>query len=135
MSRSQRDKGQRGERELAHELSELLGTAVERRVRNKEGDNDLVGVKGWSVECKRTKALELPKWWRQTIEQAKSASEWPVLFYRLDGKKWRAVWPLAALLFNSLDDVSELWFYLEMTAETSLEGWAAVYRERLGVTK
>jgi len=131
MSISQRNKGKRGERELALELSSHIGIPVKRRVRSTEGDSDLDGVRHWSVECKRCQEARIPEWWRQTVEQAQAASEWPVLFYRLDGKKWRVVWPLAATQFNSLSDVSVEWFSLDLAVESTIEGWATVYRNVL----
>lgn len=51
-----------------------------------------------------------------------------MLFYRLDGKSWRAVWPIAALagLSGPTDDLS-------LTAESSVEAWAVIYRESLPI--
>lgn len=51
------------ERELARLLADLTGHDVRRRVRQHDGDDDLVGVPGWSIEAKRYKAAP-PFWWR-----------------------------------------------------------------------
>jgi len=51
-----RNKGKAGEREIARILTELTGHEVRSRVRQHDGDDDLVGVPGWSIEAKRYKA-------------------------------------------------------------------------------
>ena len=95
MSAASRNKGKVGERELAALLTEITGFHVRRRVRQHEGDNDLEGVPGWSIECKRygraTHAL-IEGWWYQAVQQARATKTLPVLFYRLDRAEWRAVW-------------------------------------------
>ena len=95
MSASSRTKGQAGERELALLLSELTGHDVRRRVRQHDGDSDLEGVPGWSVEVKRysrATASQIEGWWIQAVQQARAAKALPVLFYRLDRAEWRAAW-------------------------------------------
>jgi Holliday junction resolvase len=92
----QRDKGKVGERELAALLTELTGHDVRRRVRQHEGDSDLEGLPGWSVECKRYRSAapaDVSRWWAQAAAQASREGTWPVLFYRLDKHRWRCVWP------------------------------------------
>ena len=123
--KGRRAKGGDGEREIANLLSDLLGIPIKRRVRQHEGDSDLEGLLGWSVEVERAKTATLPSWWRQACAQAKGAL--PVLFYRLDGKKWRAIWPLSVVV----GVIDQPWCDLSMTAETTVGGWAAVYRELL----
>jgi hypothetical protein len=91
-----RTKGQSGEREVAALLSTLTGHDVRRRVRQHFGDADLVGVPGWSIECKRyaiTSPGKLAVWWKQAMHQAIDAKELPVLLYRADRVGWRCVWP------------------------------------------
>ena len=104
----QRSKGKSGEREIAGILRDLTGWDVQRRVRQHDGDSDLVGIPGWSAEVKRHKAAgrgQIGAWWRQTVEQATTLAtgdengskrvfelpKLPVLFYRLDRADWRAV--------------------------------------------
>lgn len=53
MSVTSRTKGQTGEREIAAIVRDLTGWDVRRRVRQHEGDGDLEGIPGWSVEVKR----------------------------------------------------------------------------------
>ena len=53
MGKSQRSKGQCGERELAAELSRLLGVEVKRKLgAAREGGSD-IDIPGFSIECKR----------------------------------------------------------------------------------
>ena len=137
MSAMQRNKGKAGEREVAALIRDLTGWDVQRRVRQHDGDNDLVGVPGWAVEVKRHKAAgrgEIGAWWRQTVAQAtrvaKSTDEGstglPVLFYRLDRGEWRAVWPIACVMTHQ---TAEMWHGIEWTADTTVAAWAAVARE------
>ena len=67
--------------------------------------------------CARALRCDIAAWWRQTVEQA-DTGERPVLFFRQDRDDWRAVWPL-----------SVRWLGYEMTAEGSVEAWAAAARE------
>lgn len=101
MSGMSRTKGKVGERELASLLSDLTGFPVARRVRNLAGEDDLQGLPGWSVECKRyatiTPAL-VAGWWAQAQRQAQAVGQEPVLFYRADRGAWRAVWDAILLL-------------------------------------
>jgi xanthine dehydrogenase iron-sulfur cluster and FAD-binding subunit A len=101
MSASQRTKGQGGEREAAHLLSEITGQAVTRRVRQHAGDADLIGLPGWAVEVKRARAVSravVAAWWEQACRQAAMVALFagsdcrPLLLYRQDRQPWRAVW-------------------------------------------
>lgn len=101
MAGMSRNKGKVGERELARLLSALTGYTVARRVRNLAGEDDLQGLPGWSIECKRyataTPAL-VAGWWAQAQRQAQAVGQEPVLFYRADKGAWRAVWDASLLL-------------------------------------
>ena len=55
------------------------------------GHADLVGVPGWSVECKRAKAPRLKEWWQQAVTQSVKAGNKPVLIWRLDRGEWQAM--------------------------------------------
>lgn len=97
MSAMQRTKGQQGERELARLLSDLTGKTIRRRVRQHDGDSDLIGLPGWSIECKRyaraTPAL-LAQWWLQAVRQAEAEDTTPLLCWRADRMRdWTFVWP------------------------------------------
>lgn len=126
MSGMSRAKGAGGEREIAGIVRDLTGWDVRRRVRQHDGDSDLEGVPGWSVEVKRHRAAtrgDIARWWAQTVAQAGDLL--PVLFYRLDRDAWRAVWPVAA----AFDPKTEIWRSYAWTADTTIEAWAAAARE------
>lgn len=98
MGMKSRTKGKAGEREVAALLSDLLGSMVTRRVRQRDGDSDLIGLPGWSVEVKRhatASRADLRAWWAQAVAQAGLEGDvTPVMLYRRDRDEWRAVWPL-----------------------------------------
>ena len=101
MAGMSRTKGKVGERELASLLSDLTGYTVARRVRNLAGEDDLQGLPGWSIECKRYAAITpalVAGWWAQAQRQAQAIGQEPVLFYRADRGQWRAVWCASLLL-------------------------------------
>lgn len=128
MSAMSRTKGQAGEREIAALIRDLTGWEVRRRVRQHDGDSDLEGVPGWSVEVKRHRTAargDLVAWWKQTARQAECAGAVPVLFFRADRHAWRAVWPLSLCL---ADRRAAMWSDYAWTAEGSVEAWAAVAR-------
>lgn len=128
MSAAQREKGKRGEREVAALIRDMLGYEVRRRVRQHDGDSDLVGVPGWSIEVKRRACGtrgEIFTWYRQALDQAKRTGEWPALFYRLNRGRWWVVWPLSVVL----TDGAALWDREDLIAETTPEGWAAIANE------
>ena len=96
MSAMSRTKGQSGERELAALLTHVTGHDVRRRVRQHDGDSDLEGVPGWSIECKRYATAKhgniYGMWWPQALAQAQATGEQAVLLYRQDHGHWLAVW-------------------------------------------
>ena len=130
----QRTKGKVGEREVASIVRELTGWDVRRRVRQHDGDSDLEGVPGWSVEVKRRKKAapaDIKAWWKQAVEQS-DGQALPVLFFREDRCDWRAVWPIGPLLTMQHVD---MWSSYDYTSTGSVSAWAAVARElmtRLG---
>ncbi|MBV8470693.1 MAG: hypothetical protein JOY60_12650 [Burkholderiaceae bacterium] len=126
MSAMSRNKGKSGEREAAALIADLTGWDVRRRVRQHDGDSDLEGVPGWSIEVKRHASAgrsEIARWWRQCVAQAGSLR--PVLLFRLDRDSWRVVWPLALHLTGD----PGAWPDYDMTVEGSPQAWAAVARE------
>ena len=81
-----RQKGARGERELAAVLREH-GFECRRgqQYSGANGDADVVGLPGIHIECKRVESLNIHK----AIEQAKSdarENELPAVFHRKNGK-------------------------------------------------
>lgn len=93
MGKASRNKGKRGERELALKLTELFGHLCRRgqQFSGLEG-KDVVGLPGVHIECKRTERLSL----YAAVEQAKTDAddgEVPVVFHRQNGKEWLAIVP------------------------------------------
>jgi hypothetical protein len=134
MTGMSRRKGAVGERELAHELAELTGWMIRRRVRQHEGDSDLEGLRGWSIEVKRRASArpgDVAAWWRQAFEQGQRAGAIPVLFTRVDRQAWRAHFPLAVLVGA---DWAAWGPGAQFLLEGSLECWAAVARELMPIT-
>ena len=126
MSAMQRNKGQTGEREIAGIVRDLTGWDVRRRVRQHDGDSDLEGVPGWSVEVKRHRAAtrgDIARWWAQAVAQ--TGDLLPVLFYRVDRDSWRAVWPVA----TAFGPKTEIWRSYAWTADMTVDAWAAAARE------
>jgi len=136
MGLKSRTKGASGERELAALVHELTGWNVRRRVRQHEGDSDLEGVPGWSIEVKRHATAtrsDIRVWYEQAQKQSAPERLCPVLFYRRDRDEWRAVWPLAVTFHVLRTDVWERYCDLDSsydwTCEGSVQAWAAVARE------
>ena len=118
MAKAQRDKGNRGEREVARLIADELGYEVKRRCRQHEGDSDLVGVPGWSLEVKnhaRATRAQIAAWWQQACAQATTDN--PALVYKRAPGWWRVMW------------IGPYGYPLE----GDIEAWAAVVRESLPV--
>lgn len=92
MGKASRDKGKRGERELAALLREH-GFSAERgfsQCRGGDVSADVVGLPGWHCEVKRYAAPQCVKWYEQAMRDAQCGAE-PVVFTRGDRGKWLAV--------------------------------------------
>lgn len=78
-----RAKGCRHEREVAKQLSALMGLNCERGARNGVyGADDVIGWPGVHVECKVRKSIASVKWLEQSIRDA--GDDLPVLVMRQD---------------------------------------------------
>lgn len=97
MGKASRDKGRRGEQEVARIFREA-GFDVD-RVPNSGGlrvKGDITGLEGYHVEVKRQETLALPKWLKQAYEE--SDYNVPVVIFRRSNEDWHAVIPLGTLL-------------------------------------
>lgn len=83
-----RQKGARGERELA-ELLRAYGYEARRgqQYSGKNGDADVVGVDGFHIECKRVEQLNIYKAMEQSERDAREG-EIPIVCHRKDRKGW-----------------------------------------------
>ncbi|HYW78462.1 MAG TPA: hypothetical protein VE890_02760 [Thermoguttaceae bacterium] len=92
MGRKSRNKGARGERELAGELARLLGVEA-RRGRQYRGGPDSpdvhLDIDDVHVECKRTERFRLYEALEQAIGDA--ATKVPVVMHRQNNKPWVVV--------------------------------------------
>lgn len=94
MGKSQREKGKRGERELAAILKSY-GYDTKRGVQYKGGPDspDVVGLPGVHIECKRVERLNID----DAVDQAVSDSdddELACVFHRKNKRGWNVTMPL-----------------------------------------
>jgi len=87
-----RNKGKVGERELAHELTRVLGVSARRGVQFQGGPGspDVVAdLPGIHIECKRTERFRLYEALEQAVEDA--GNNIPVVLHRQNRQPWVAV--------------------------------------------
>jgi len=87
-----KNKGKTGERELANELTRVLGVEARRGVQFQGGPGspDVVAdLPGIHIECKRTERFRLYEALEQAIEDA--GGNIPVVFHRQNRRPWVAV--------------------------------------------
>lgn len=82
------EKGKRGERELARYLKALFDIPCRRgqQYSGIEGE-DVVGIEGVHVECKRVEKLNVLKAVEQAVRDA-SVGDIPIVCHRKDKKPW-----------------------------------------------
>lgn len=95
MGKASKEKGKRGERELAAALREH-GYSARRGQQfcGASGDADVIGLDGIHIEVKRTEALRL----YDALAQAKGDSrsgEMPVVMHRKSRHEWVVIQPLS----------------------------------------
>ena len=83
-----RNKGKRGELELANQLK-TYGYDARRGQQycGISGDADVIGLPGIHIECKRVEQLNIDKAMEQSINDAKYGEK-PAVFHRKNGKQW-----------------------------------------------
>ena len=83
-----RQKGARGERELAEKLREY-GYEARRgqQFSGANGDADVVGFPGYHIECKRVERLNIEEAMAQSVRDAREG-ETPIVCHRRDRKEW-----------------------------------------------
>lgn len=110
-----RAKGQNGEREVQQALEPIVrrvmqqlghplpDKAIVQRNQNQSavGGSDLTGTFGLAIEVKRQESLSINTWWAQCVKAAQENNEIPVLLYRQNGKKWKAVLMVDVPLHNT----------------------------------
>ena len=87
-----RNKGKVGERELAHELTRVLGVAARRGVQFQGGPGSpdvIADIPGIHIECKRTERFRLYEALEQAVEDA--GANVPVVLHRQNRQPWVAI--------------------------------------------
>ncbi len=93
MGKSSRDKGKRGERELAQELRRL-GCQGARRAQQycgTESSADILGLEKVHIECKRCESLSIYKAMQQATRDAGETHDMPVVMHRRSRQPWLVV--------------------------------------------
>ena len=110
MGKSQREKGKRGERELAVKLREY-GYDCRRGQQycGINGDADVLGLPGIHIECKRVERLNIQIAMEQSKRDA-AEGEFPTVFHRRDRSEWLVTMRLEdwAELFREWDSGNQL---------------------------
>lgn len=88
--RMARNKGARGENELAAMLSDELGFVVKRKLGQARDGADDIEVGPFRIEVKRRETLAIMQWVRQ-IETCTPKDQIPVVAFRQNGQEWRVV--------------------------------------------
>lgn len=83
-----RQKGKRGELEMAHVL-QSYGFDARRgqQFSGANGDPDVVGLDGYHIECKRVEKLNIDTAMEQSVRDAKEG-EVPIVCHRKNRKEW-----------------------------------------------
>ena len=83
-----REKGKRGERELAHELEKYgFNTRRGQQYSGANGDADVIGLMGVHIECKRVEKLNLTDAVEQSVRDAREG-EFPTVMHRKNREEW-----------------------------------------------
>lgn len=93
MGKFSRNKGVRGEQELALKLRELGFDGVYRSQQfcGSATSADLLGVPGIHAEVKRCESLSLYKAYEQAKRDSGGSGDMPTIFHRRNEKRWLAV--------------------------------------------
>lgn len=84
-----RNKGKRGELEVAHLLQEHGYDARRgQQFSGANGDADVVGLPGYHIEVKRVEKLNIDNAMKQSIRDAREG-EIPIVVHRKNGEPWK----------------------------------------------
>lgn len=88
MGKASREKGKRGERELANLLKEYGFDARRgQQFCGKSGDADVIGLPGVHIECKRVERLNISEAMSQSKRDSRDG-EIPAVFHRRNNEPW-----------------------------------------------
>lgn len=128
-----RTKGQSAEREIVKLIAPIVAKYYPAEVvgRNLQqtasGGHDIAGVPGFAIEVKRQEAIHLKSCWEQTMRQAITAQGRPVLLYRQNHQKWRAVISIYEMMPTVVNGG------YGYTLEMSLEAFLIWFEDRMRV--
>lgn len=131
MGAASRNKGAAFEREVAALIRDHLGYAAKRNLEQyQQGGDDLSGVPGWSIECKRyavVKPGDIKAFWLQTATQASLRQLRPVLIVKQDRKPIQVYinWVGPGHDCYEQHDINSV-------AQISFELWCGIVREVVG---
>ena len=107
-----REKGKRGERELANKFKEYgFDCRRGQQYCGANGDADVVGLPGIHVECKRVEKLNIDDAMKQAVRDC-NEKEFPAVFHRRNGEEWKVT--------MRLDDWMKM--YLEFMSGGVMDG-------------
>ena len=93
MSKSQRDKGAAGEREVCRLIAEKTGISTARQLdQSRDGGGD-IKIPGHNIEVKRRARIGQVYDWMEQSKAACKPGERPVVFCRADRKDWLVILP------------------------------------------
>ncbi len=99
-----RDKGKRGELELAHVLRDYgYDSRRGQQFSGINGDADVVGLPGIHIECKRVEKLNINKAMEQAVRDSRT-HEKPTVFHRTNREKWKVT-----MLLEDWLDLFQAW--------------------------
>ena len=130
MGAMSRRKGAAFEREIANKIRDNLGFDCKRNLEQyQQGGDDLSGVPGWSIECKRYASYVLSDrktFWLQCEAQAAARGCHPVLIVKQDRK------PIQVFV-NWMGPGSDCYEQHDFNsvAEISFDLWCGIVRETL----
>ena len=93
MGKFSRNKGARGERELAAKLRELgiKDAYRSRQYCGSASSADVLGIPGIHAEVKRCEQLSLYKAYEQAVRDSSGTEDIPTVFHRRNGKPWLVI--------------------------------------------
>lgn len=97
MGKASREKGKRGERELAARLREYGYDARRGQQYSGKGGDDVIGLPGIHIECKRVERLDLYAAMEQAGRDARP-DERPAVMHRRNGCCWLVTMELEAFM-------------------------------------
>lgn len=100
MGKLSRNKGKRGEAEVAHIL-QAAGYADAKRTAQRcgrDGTADVIGLPGFHIEVKRCETTRIHDWLDQARRDSRETGARPIVVHRRSGEPWLATISLSDLL-------------------------------------